>query len=197
MEQTTGIIILAAGNSARLGHPKQLLKYKNSTLLNNIIGEALLLPESSLTVVTGAYNEFIKANLNIAGLKLCFNPDWQSGMGSSIVCGLKDLLLRYPKMKKCIFLVCDQPYVTNTLLKNLLKEYGKTRKRIVASAYSDTLGTPVLFHRKYFGELLKLRGQEGAKKLINAHSDDIATVHFEKGVVDIDTAEDYHKLINP
>ncbi|WP_431241969.1 nucleotidyltransferase family protein [Flavobacterium sp. P21] len=159
-----GIVILAAGNSSRLGQPKQLLGYKDSTLLKNTIAEASLVSDAKIIVVTGANNQLIEEELDPSIIKVSFNPDWESGMSSSIVNGLKKILNLYPDCENCIFAVCDQPYVSSLVFENLIEEHHKTRKGITASAYSGTLGTPVLFNKKYFDELLELKGQEGAKK---------------------------------
>ncbi|MBF4494109.1 nucleotidyltransferase family protein [Flavobacterium sp. MR2016-29] len=196
-ENNIGIVILAAGNSSRLGRPKQLLEYKNSTLLKNTIKEASLVQNSNIIVVTGANNELIeKELLEFPKIKTTFNPDWQSGMSSSIVKGLSELLVLYTDSQSCIFAVCDQPYVTAAVFENLINEAVKTRKGIAASAYAETLGTPVLFDKKYFNALLELKGQEGAKKVINTFLNDTVAVPFEKGDIDIDTEEDYNELIS-
>ncbi|TDO99173.1 NTP transferase domain-containing protein [Flavobacterium sp. 245] len=192
----TGIVILAAGNSSRLGQPKQLLGYKDSTLLKNTIAEASLVPEVKIIVVTGANNHLIEEELDPSRIKIVFNPEWESGMSSSIIYGLKKLLELYPESENCIFAVCDQPYVSSLIFENLIAEHYKTEKGIAASAYSGTLGTPVLFNKKYFNELLELEGQEGAKKIINTFSDDVVSVLFEKGNIDIDTEDDYNKLMS-
>ena len=192
----TGIVILAAGNSSRLGQPKQLLGYKNSTLLKNTIAEAFLVPDVVIMVVTGANNKLIEEELDPSRIKICFNSDWETGMSSSIVKGLNGLLQLYPDCQNCIFAVCDQPYVSSLVFENLIQEKNKKGKGIVASAYSGTLGTPVLFDKKYFTELAALEGQEGAKKIINRFLEDTASVPFEKGNIDIDTEDDYNKLIS-
>ncbi|WPO78419.1 nucleotidyltransferase family protein [Flavobacterium sp. KACC 22761] len=192
----TGIIILAAGNSSRLGQPKQLLGYKDSTLLKNTIAEASLVSDVKIIVVTGANNQLIEEELDPSRIKISFNPDWESGMSSSIINGLKKLLTLYPDYENCIFAVCDQPYVSSLIFEHLIEEHHKTGKGIVASAYSETLGTPVLFKKKYFNELLELKGQEGAKKIISKFSDDVVSVSFEKGNIDIDTEDDYNKLMS-
>lgn len=192
--QETGIIILAAGSSSRLGRPKQLLKYKESTLLKNTISETLKVSNSFIIVVTGANQENVEKELNSSQITISLNADWENGMASSIVKGLNELLLLNPDCEQCIFSVCDQPFITSLIFENLIKEYHKTKKGIVASAYSETLGIPVLFNKKYFKELLELNGQEGAKKLINKYKNDVASVPFEKGNIDIDTEEDYKKL---
>ena len=191
----TGIVILAAGNSSRLGQPKQLLGYKDETLLQHIIAEASKLPDAVVIVVTGANHELIEKNID-SKVKTVFNSDWELGMSSSINTGLKKLWELHPEIEECIFTVCDQPFVSHSIFENLITEYHKTQKGIVASSYSDTLGTPVLFGKKYFEELFNLKGQEGAKKIINRFLEDTASILFEKGDIDIDTEDDYNKLIS-
>lgn len=195
-QNKTGIIILAAGNSSRLGRPKQLLEYKESTLLKNTISEALKVENSLVIVVTGSNHDLIEKELNLPEVTFAFNSDWENGMSSSIVKGIKELLLLNPDCEQCILAVCDQPFVTNAVFENLITQANKTKKGIAASAYSQTLGTPVLFRKKYFQELLELKGQEGAKKLIKKYTEDVVSVLFEKGNIDIDTEEDYSKLIS-
>lgn len=195
MKELTGIVILAAGSSSRLGQPKQLLSYKNTSLLKNTITEASPVTNTAVIVVTGSNHELIEKEITDPEIKTIFNPDWELGMSSSITKGLKELLRSYPDIEKCIFAVCDQPFVTTKVFENLISKHEKTEKGIIASAYSETLGTPVLFHKKYFTELLQLKGQEGAKKMINRFLEDTAKVPFEKGNIDIDTIEDYNQLI--
>ncbi|WP_236673066.1 nucleotidyltransferase family protein [Flavobacterium tagetis] len=195
-QNKTGIIVLAAGNSSRLGRPKQLLKYKETTLLKNTILEALKVENSFVIVVTGSSHILIQKELNLSEIIFSFNPEWESGMSSSILKGISELLRLNPDCQQSIIAVCDQPYVTNSVFENLIDESKKTGKGIAASAYSETLGTPVLFHQKYFSELLELKGQEGAKKLIKKYIHDVVSVPFERGNIDIDTEEDYSKLIS-
>lgn len=192
----TGIIILAAGNSSRLGQPKQLLRYKDTTFLEYIIGEASVIKEAAVIVVTGANHELIEKEIDASKIKIAFNPDWELGMSSSINTGLNKALQLFPEIEKCILAVCDQPFVSHSIFENLITEYHKTKKGIVASSYAETVGTPVLFAKEYFDELLRLKGQEGAKKIINRFLEDTASIPFEKGNIDIDTEEDYNKLIS-
>jgi molybdenum cofactor cytidylyltransferase len=196
LQNKIGIIILAAGNSSRLGRPKQLLEYKESTLLKNTVSEALKVENSFVIVVTGSNHDLIEKELNLPQITFSFNSDWENGMSSSIVNGIKELMLLNPKCEQCVLAVCDQPFVSSLIFKNLIKEHHTAQKGIVASAYSETLGTPVLFHKKYFQDLLELKGQEGAKKLIKKYAEDVVSVLFEKGNIDIDTEEDYFKLIS-
>ena len=192
----TAIIILAAGNSTRLGRPKQMLQYKQSTLLKNTVSEALKVENSFVIVVTGSNHDLIEEELNSEEIHFIFNADWENGMASSIIKGIEKLLVLDSNCEQCILAVCDQPFVTNSVFENLIFESETTKKGIAASAYSETLGTPVLFHQKYFKELQELKGQEGAKKIIKKYIDDVVSVPFERGNIDIDTEEDYSKLIS-
>jgi molybdenum cofactor cytidylyltransferase len=196
MNELTGIVVLAAGSSSRLGQPKQLLWYKNTSLLKNTISQASKLADTTIIVVTGSNHELIQKEITGSKIKTIFNSDWEVGMSSSIVKGLKELLGLNPDIKKVILAVCDQPYLTSIVFENLISEHQKTQKGIVACTYSETLGTPVLFAKKYFNELLQLKGQEGAKKIINRFLEDAIAVPFEKGNIDIDTIEDYNELIS-
>lgn len=194
-EIKTGIIILAAGNSSRLGQPKQLLTFKDTTLLKNTIEAASLLPNAIVVVVVGSRHELMIKELDSSKIKISFNENWESGMSSSIVKGMNDLLLINPDIEKCIISVCDQPFISHSVFENLIEEYNKKGKGIVASSYAETVGTPVLFDKKYFKDLLELKGQEGAKKILAKFQNDLNTVSFERGNIDIDTPEDYDKLI--
>lgn len=193
--EETGIIILAAGNSSRLGKPKQLLQYNGYTLLRNTIIQAKLVPDSAVIVVTGAYKKNIDEELAYTAAKIVYNPEWETGMASSIAIGLQQLRLHNPQIKTCIVTVCDQPFLTAQVFKDLVDQYKISGKGIIASAYADTLGTPVLFGSNYFEELENLSGHEGARKLIQLYIDDVAFVAFERGAIDIDTIEDYNNLI--
>lgn len=194
MKNNTAIIILAAGNSSRLGRPKQLLKFRESTLLKNTVSEALKVENSFLIVVTGSGHNLIEKELDFPEITFSYNSEWETGMSSSIVKGIQELLDLNFECKQCILAVCDQPFVNLEVFENLIHQAKEKQKGIAASAYSETLGTPVLFDKKYFKELLELKGHEGAKKLIKKYNDDVVSVPFEKGNIDIDTEEDYLKL---
>jgi len=191
-----GIIILAAGNSSRLGRPKQLLPYLNKSLLCNAVEQSLLVPESMVLVVTGASKEIVESELPSDKILVQHNANWQTGMASSIKTGVSELLMRYPALDALLITVCDQPFLNTEIMTSLIEEFTTSTKNIVASAYNDTLGTPVLFSKKYFNTLQQLEGQEGAKKIIMKDAEDVASVSFPAGGIDIDTHEDYCNLLN-
>ncbi|KQT26132.1 hypothetical protein ASG22_05535 [Chryseobacterium sp. Leaf405] len=190
----TAILILAAGNSSRLGEPKQLLNFEGKTLLKHVVEEALKVSKS-VVVVTGSNHFQISKEIENLQVKIIENMNWNEGMGSSIKIGVNQLLDLFPTVENCIISVCDQPFIKAPVFSELIQKQKDSQKGIVASKYSETLGTPVLFTKKYFKDLSELSGQEGAKKLLPKFKDDIAKINFEKGEIDIDTQSDYQKLI--
>lgn len=194
--QKTGVIILAAGGSKRLGRAKQLLEFRDQSLLANIVKSTLDLIDVFPLVVTGSGKEVMEDLLMPFGILSVFNDDWESGMGTSIKTGLKKLTELNPDIDSCLFAVCDQPFVTTELLRKLISSFQQNEKGIVAAYYNGTLGTPALFDKRYFNELLLLKSDEGAKRLILRHTGDLTLIPFAEGSIDIDTQDDYLKLIN-
>ncbi len=188
----TGIIILAAGSSSRLGKPKQNLVYKGQTLPQRAIATAAASVCMPVIVVLGANEEVIKPTIENDTINIIHNPDWQEGMASSIRSGINALQKMEPKADSVILMLCDQPFVDAILLAQLVQK--KSTKGIIASAYDDTTGAPVLFDAAYFDELLSLKGHEGAKKLLLKYPDNVVTVPFPLGGIDIDTMKDYERL---
>jgi molybdenum cofactor cytidylyltransferase len=196
MEPTAyGIIILAAGNSSRLGEPKQLLTYQGKSLIRRIAEAGIEAIGDPVIIVTGSNAALIENELLPLPCHHAFNADWQEGMSSSIRTGITKLLEIAPNVTGVILAVSDQPFVASSLFKDLIEKAKTENAGIVACAYGDTLGTPVLFTRKYFDELLSLTGAEGAKKLLKMHRNDVVSHSFPLGTVDIDTREDYQNLI--
>lgn len=191
----TGAIILAAGKSSRLGGIKQLLSYRNKTLLQHTIDELKLAGAAPVIVVTGAHAETITAAIDQTGIDLIYNAQWAQGMASGIVAGVQNMLSRHKNINRIIFAVSDQPFVSASLFQQLYEVQTISSKNIVASAYADTLGIPVLFTQKYVDQLLALKGDEGAKKLLKVFQEDVARVDFPLGRIDIDTVEDYEGLL--
>lgn len=194
--ETFGVIILAAGASTRLGQPKQLLLYHDQTLLKHAVNAALQVVPLNTFVVLGANAHLLKNEVADLPVQVVDNTTWNEGMASSIHMGLAAMMRIKPAIDNAIFVVCDQPFVSASLLQDLIGMRKETSKHIIASSYNNTLGTPVLFNKKYFRELLQLPGAEGAKKLINKYPLDLSTVPFPMGHIDVDTYDDYQKLID-
>jgi molybdenum cofactor cytidylyltransferase len=187
------IIILAAGSSSRFGYAKQLADHNGKSLIQHALSEATKVTENVILVL-GANAEIIKKEIENTPARLVYNKDWEEGMSSSIRCGLSDLLKKNAEIGAVIFMVCDQPFVTSSLVNELITKHEETKKTIVASAYQETTGTPVLFDKTFFQELLALTGQSGAKKIISQNPDSTIAISFPLGYIDIDTKDDYEAL---
>ena len=190
-----GVIILAAGNSSRLGEPKQLLKYQDKTLIRHVTEVAIETVGQEVIIVTGSGAASIEKELEPLTFHQTFNENWETGMGSSVAAGIAKLLVVNPLAEGTIIAVSDQPFVTSLLFEALIKKSQETGSGIAACAYDETLGTPVFFSRKYFDILLKLNGTDGAKKLLKKYENDVTKVSFPAGSIDIDTAADYQNLL--
>ncbi len=189
------IIILAAGRSARLGSPKQLLSYQGKNLLQHTIDIAFESEIGPIIVVLGSGIEDISAKLNTNSLTIIENPYWENGMASSVVCGINAMNNLHPDTEAAILMVCDQPFVSAKLLKDLIKKQKDSGSSIVASSYENIHGTPALFHKEHFNELSALTGDSGARSLIKSYAESIEAIPFDQGSIDIDTLEDYRNLL--
>lgn len=187
----TAVMILAAGVSRRLGRPKQQLIFENQTLLNRIIHTAISLQSGPVLVVHGD-DTILSQDIAIEPV---LNRQWQEGMATSIHAGINALDAKYPMLETVIITVCDQPFITIELLREMIALQQQTSLPIIASVYGETIGTPVLFHKSVFKELLTLSGDKGARQLLKKDSDRVGLVNFPLGKIDIDTEEDYEGLI--
>jgi molybdenum cofactor cytidylyltransferase len=190
------ILILAAGQSSRLGSPKQLLEYNGASLIKRVVQTALDSQIGRVTVVLGANAKKIGTELDMPGLCLIENSDWEEGMASSIRAGVKAITDLEADTDGIMILVCDQPHLEKPVLDQLLQVQKETGLPVAASVYQGRTGTPAVFHKSFFPLLMELKGDTGARKLFSEHSDQVALVPFEKGIIDIDTKEDYEKLIH-
>ena len=189
-------MLLAAGGSTRLGSPKQLLEFNGNRLLFNTVQAASAAKANPLIVVLGSNAQLLMPEIDKENALIVVNKNWTNGMASSINAGLKFLAEKYPAVDGVIFMMCDQPFVTTSLLNELVLTQQQTGKPIVASSYNNVLGAPAIFHKSFFPKLLQLKGDKGARMIIQHHVEEVATVVFLKGDIDIDTTEDYERLLN-
>ena len=189
-----GIVILAAGSSSRLGKPKQLLQYDGKNLLQKAVDAAVNSNADTVVVVLGAKADSISNEIDKSKTHLVENKEWEEGMASSVRLGLSTLQKISPSTDAVIFMVCDQPHVSSVLINDLINTQKQTGKPIVTCNYGDAIGPPALFHKSLFPELMKLKGDVGARKVIQQHQDEVAAVSFSKGSIDIDTEDDYNAL---
>jgi len=190
----TAAVILAAGGSSRFGRPKQLIRFRGKSLVRRIIDVACEAGCSPVIVVIGNKDENLRHELDRTGVVTVQNQQWERGIGSSIRCGIQDLINSSPDVEASLLLVCDQPAVDARVIQRLIALRESTGKTIVASSYADTLGVPALFERSVFGELLSLGDAVGAKSIVLRSPERVASLSFPEGLIDIDTFEDWEKL---
>lgn len=189
----TGLILLAAGSSSRLGRSKQLIEFQGKKLIQKAIEEAQKSKANSSVVVLGWNPDLIKTGFDSDHIPYVINENWEEGMASSMQAGLR-FLIEKEHPDQVILMLVDQPFVDSKLLDRLILEKENSGKGIVACLYSETLGVPAIFDRAYFEEMVSLKGSEGAKKVILKNSADVFPIDFPLGAVDLDTPEDIEKL---
>lgn len=189
----TGLILLAAGSSSRLGRPKQLIEFQGKKLIQKAIDEAQKSKADTLVVVLGWNPELVKSGFDSEKILHVINENWQEGMATSMQAGLR-FLLEKEQPDQVILMLVDQPFVDASILNQLISLKGKSGKGIVACSYSDTLGVPAIFDQIYFKEMLELKVSEGAKKVILRNKADVFELDFPQGAVDLDTEEDLDRL---
>jgi molybdenum cofactor cytidylyltransferase len=186
------LVVLAAGESSRMGTPKQLLKLHGKSLLELVLDQTTPLKDCVKVVVLGSRAEQIKPIVGLYGDHVSVtNTQWKNGMGSSIKAGLSFILQNFQKMDAVIFLTCDQPGITTQHLENLIGKYQDHGPFIVSTGYNSTEGVPALFDHALFQEVMKIDDAEGARKIIASCSQsDKLMVDFPDASVDLDTKAD-------
>jgi molybdenum cofactor cytidylyltransferase len=190
-----GAVILAAGSSSRMGRPKQTLQYQGQSLLTRAVVAALEATCRPVVVVTGAHAELSRRELDQLDVREAFNPDWETGIGSSVRAGIESLIRIDANVTAVVLLLCDQPHVTSDVIAGLLAAHHTTGQPIIASAYGESFGVPALFTRTLFTELRQLTGTSGAKEIIKRHASETHFLPFQEGAVDVDTPGDFSSLI--
>ncbi|HEV7843024.1 MAG TPA: nucleotidyltransferase family protein [Pyrinomonadaceae bacterium] len=201
-ESSIGIIVLAAGASSRMGEPKQLLRYEGETLLRRAARAALETQHRPVVVVLGSHADVMQEEIAALDALPVVNQLWHEGMSSSICCGLQRALAAIAPdgIEAAILMLCDQPFVRSNVIRRLVDAYRVRPTLLVASEYEadgkKTLGVPALFSRALFPELMALRGAEGAKRIIERHGAEAASVAMPEAAFDVDTPGDYRALSN-
>ena len=193
---TIGIIILAAGASQRMGRPKQTLALESGkSMLQTTVETALATKLRPVIVVVGANKAEVVPELAGYSVTIVDNAYWQEGMATSIKVGLAGLYMTEPKLDGVLMLVCDQPYLTATLLEHMVTTFQESGKKAVACRYKKQWGVPVLIGRELLAELIEIKGDQGAKPMLQKHKAEVAFVDFDRGIIDLDTPEDYEAFL--
>jgi molybdenum cofactor cytidylyltransferase len=184
-------LVLAAGGSKRLGAPKQLLPYGNSTLLAHVLDTARACEFDQLICVIGAVAGEIRERVDLTGAEIVENRQFGEGCSSSIAAALQAV---DPSAEVLILLLADQPGVTTQTVNALVK--GRGDSPLAACLYEDGRGHPLAFSRSTFKDLEALHGDKGVWKLLDRHADQLVDVPVAGPVPrDVDTDDDYRALL--
>lgn len=190
-EKTSGII-LAGGDSSRFGKNKLIEKYHGKAFVKNIAETALKAGLEPVVVVTGKDDLEIRKHLVGMPVQIVTNPDWQSGQSTSVKAGLKAM----PRsIGGVIFLLGDQPQVSVELIHALMERHAKSLAPVVAPLIGGRRGNPVLFDRVSFNELSMLEGDSGGRQIFHNFQVDYLEWLDGKMLIDVDTLEDYDRLL--
>ena len=193
MQPMLSAILLAAGESKRMGKPKQLIPLGSSTILEQAIDNLLNSAVDEVIVVLGYRAEEITETIAAKPVKIIVNPNYRQGMSTSIIAGL---ILVDSQAQAVMLALGDQPLVDSQTINQLIDEFYNHDKGIAIPTYQGKRGHPIIFAIKYKPELLELEGDIGGRQIIQCHPDDILEVAVDsKSVIaDIDTRADYHSL---
>jgi molybdenum cofactor cytidylyltransferase len=190
-------ILLAAGESNRMGQPKQLMPFGQITIVERTIDNLLNSAVSETIVVLGYKDEEIRKTIAGKPIKIAINPDYQQGMSTSIIAGLKQVDKR---ARAVLIALGDQPFVNSQTITSLVEAFIANNRGILIPVYQGRRGNPVIFAIKYKGELLNLKRDVGGREIIKLHPDDVleVAVNCEGVLLDIDTMENYTPItLNP
>lgn len=192
VHERVGAVILAAGGAQRMGQPKPALVWRGRPLVQHVARAALEAGLSPVVVVTGSAAESVQAAVSDLPLQVVHNEAWQSGQSSSVKAGLNALP---SEVGAAVFLLADQPHTPAQLIAALVDAHAATLSPLVAPLVQGQRANPVLFDRATFPELLALSGDQGGRALFSRYQAHWVPWHDPAVLQDIDTPEDYQRLL--
>lgn len=187
-------LILAAGESRRMGKPKLLLPYGDATIIEKVVQNVTLSRADRTVVVLGGDRREIEEKLRTVAVRRVINPRYKEGMFSSVRRGLRALPA---SVRAAVFILADQPDVSTSVIDLLIDAYRRHRKGIVLPVYRKKRGHPLLIDLKYRREIEALSPGIGLRGILRLHPDDILEVKVSSPAVlrDIDDPGDYGRAL--
>lgn len=187
-------IILAAGKSSRMKQQKMLLPFAGSTVIEQVVNASLQSDVDSTIVVMGSHEDLIREQLKTYKLKLIHNTNFESGMLSSVQCGVNVL----GNSDAFLVLPGDQPLVKSSTINNLVKAYEKSTKSLMIPTFNGRKGHPVVIDANYAKQIMHLDPNIGLRQLFHNNENDIEflALNTEEILIDLDFPEDYKKALN-
>lgn len=183
-------VVLAAGDSTRLGVPKQLIEFRGTSLVRAAAIAAGDAGASVVIVVLGAAAPSIAPALEGLPLVTTISNDrWRDGLASSLATGIREVLRLDARCDGVLITMADQPLVNSESLRRVLNAFD-SQTRLVAAEYSGTIGVPAVIGREHLDALLLLEGDAGAGRWLRGLGDAVRRIPLPEAALDIDTAED-------
>ena len=185
-------MVLAAGESKRMGKSKLLLPYGEKTIIETVIGSVIQSKLDDVLVVLVAHREKIEKKIKDFSIKIVVNPNFKNGMLSSIQCGVRAL----PEdVEASLVILGDQPEISSIVINKIIEVYKRSKKGIVIPIYKKRRGHPVLMDMKYQDEIRDLNPALALRNLVYKHAEDILEVEVTTPSIlqDIDTIKDYNR----
>lgn len=188
-------ILLAAGESRRMGKPKQFLEWQGKTLLHHVLESLIHSEADEIILVLGHEADRIRESLPALPIKIVVNPDYRTGMASSLRQGL---LALDPQSEGFLLCLADQPGIGPEIVNTVIRTFRQADpgRGIVRPVYRGRRGHPVLIATRYLEEALQLlQGDVGARQILLNHADDILEIEMDRDaiLVDMDTPEEYRE----
>ena len=182
-------VVLAAGVSSRMGKPKQTLLLNGVPMLQKVLEVFRRSNVGKVVVVLGGNAVEVRRRVRFAGELVVVNPKFKEGLSSSLRLGLEHV---GTEADAAIIALGDQPFVLPTTIDKLVETYEQSEARIVVPTCQGTRGNPVLFDRSVFPQIARIRGDMGAKSVVQKNAADVLEVEVpDRGVlIDIDTPSD-------
>jgi molybdenum cofactor cytidylyltransferase len=189
-------LILAAGESSRMGTPKATLAYRGRTFVELIVQTLSEAGIERIVVVLGHQAEDIQRQVKIEAAQVVINPDYRSGQTSSLQVGLRSLVA--DDLEAILLCLVDHPAVAAETVRNIVTTFRQSGAPVVIPTYQGRRGHPVLIGRQVFGELLGLARDAGADSVVRRYRPATRFVEVEdQGIVmDVDDPESYRRLIS-
>ena len=184
-------VLLAAGQSRRLGRPQQLVRVAGEALVRRAARAALATDPAQALIVVGAHADEVWTAVADLALTRVDCTDWAAGLSASIRAGLERL---DPAVAAALFVLCDQPALDSSHLCALVGRWCSAPERAVASGYAGTLGVPAIVPRAWFQDLGRLSGDRGGRELLRARSGEVEVIEAPVLASDLDRPSDLERL---
>jgi molybdenum cofactor cytidylyltransferase len=187
-------VVLAAGESSRMGRPKALLPIDGQTFIERIVAALKQTKVGKIIVILGHNARELQSKISHLPVEILINTDYKLGQLSSLQLAVRNLRPDLDCDGMLVHLV-DHPYLAPALVEEMIRRFYETKKRIIVPKFHGKRGHPVIFSNALFDEILSAPMEEGAKAVVNAHRAETLEIETEEeGIaVDIDTPELYQQ----